>query len=104
MRRLMLIAGLTLGLGILVVFAAILYRIAGGADKVPLPTAWRPGDAVPVLSRADMGLPAGTRLMSSTSDGRRLILIFAQPDGGTSLVFVDLGTLKVAGRLDLGGQ
>ena len=44
MRRLMLIAGLTLGLGILVVFAAILYKIVHAGDKAPLATAWQPGE------------------------------------------------------------
>ena len=36
MRRLMLIAGLTLGLGILAVFGAILYKIVLDGDKAPL--------------------------------------------------------------------
>ena len=102
MRRLMLIAGLTLGLGILVVFAAILYKIVLTGDKAPL-TAWRPGDAVPTLARADMGLPAGAKLMSTSSDGKRLILAYEAPGGGQALVFIDLATLKVAGRLDLAG-
>ncbi len=102
MRRLMLIAGLTLGVGILAVFGAILYKIVLIGDKPPLTPAWRPGDAIPTLSRAAMGLPAGARLVSTASDGRRLILTYEQPDGGQSLVFIDLATLKVGGRLDLG--
>ena len=104
MRRLMLIAGLTLGLGILVVFAAILYKIVNAADKAPLPAAWRQGDAVPALGRAEMGLPAGARLVSTSSDGQRLILTFEQSGGGTSLVFIDIATLKVTGRLDVAGE
>ena len=104
MRRLMLIAGLTLGVGILAVFGAILYKIAGTSDKAPLAAAWQQGDAVPTLSRAEMGLPTGARLMSTTSDGRRLILTFEQSGGGTSLVFIDIATLKVTGRLDVAGQ
>lgn len=104
MRRLMLIAGLTLGVGILAVFVAILYRIAGSGDKAPSATAWRPGDAVPMLAHGDMGLAAGARLVSTASDGRRLILTYEQTGGGTALVFIDLATLKVTGRLDLSGQ
>jgi hypothetical protein len=103
MRRLMLIAGLTLGLGVLVVFAAIVYRIAGSGDKAALAPAWQPGEAVPTLALADIGLQRGARLVSTASDGRRLILTYERAAGGTSLVFVDLATLKVTGRLDLTG-
>ena len=103
MRRLMLIAGLTLGLGILAVFAAILYKIAIAGDKVAPPVAWQSGQAVPTLTTTDMGLPAGARLVSTSSDGRRLILTYERPGGGNALVFVDAATLKVTGRLDLGG-
>ena len=102
MRRLMLIAGLTLGLGILAVFAAILYKIAIAGDK-PAPIVWQVGQAVPTLTTADMGLPAGARLVSTASDGRRLILTYERPGGGNALVFIDAATLKVGGRLDLGG-
>ena len=104
MRRLMLIAGLTLGFGILAVFAAILYKTVLAGDKAPLPTAWQPGDPVPTLSYPNMGLPAGAKLISTASDGRRLILTYEAPDGGHALVFIDLGTLKVTGRLDLGAK
>ncbi len=102
MRRLMLIAGLTLGVGILAVFGAILYKIVLIGDKPP--TAWQQGDAVPTLARADMGLSPGARLVSTASDGRRLILTYARPGGGQSLVFIDVASLKVTGRLDLAGQ
>ena len=103
MRRLMLIAGLTLGLGILVVFAAILYKIAIAGDKAPLATAWRPGDAVPTAQPRRDGAAGRRRLVSTASDGRRLILTYDEPGGGSALVFIDLGTLKVSGRLDLSG-
>ncbi len=104
MRRLMLIGGLTLGVGLLAVFGAILYKIAVAGDKAPPATAWQPGEAVPALSAAEMGLPAGARLISTASDGRRLILTYEEPAGGHALVFIDLATLKVTGRLDLSGQ
>ena len=103
MRRLMLIAGLTLGLGIIVVFAAILYRITAATDREAVLVAWRPGDAIPTLSRADMGLPTGARLVFAASDGRRLILTYEYP-GGSALIFVDAATLKVTGRLNLAGE
>jgi hypothetical protein len=104
MRRLMLIAGLTLGVGILAVFGAILYKIVLAGDKAPPTAAWQKGDPVPTLSYPDMGLAAGARLVSTASDGRRLILTYEGTDGGSALVFIDLGTLKVTGRLDLKAQ
>lgn len=101
MRRLMLIAGLTLGVGMIAVFAAILYKIVLVGDKTPPATAWQPGDAIPALSNSELGVPAGARLVSTAADGRRLILTYEEP-GGHALVFIDLATLKVTGRLDLG--
>ncbi len=98
----MLIAGLTLGLGIFAVFAAILYKIVVAGDKT-VPVAWRPGEAVPVLSHADMGLPADARLVSTAVDGGRLVLTYAH-SGGDTLIFIDAATLKVTGRLDLSGN
>ncbi len=99
LSRLFLIAGLTLGLGIFAVFAAILYKIATG-DKPPM-TAWQPGQPIPVIALAGMGLQPGAELVSTTVDGRRLVLTYAQPDGRTALVFVDVQTLEVTGRLDV---
>ena len=65
LRRLMLIAGLTLGLGILAVLGAMLYRINGlGTTPKPIASA----AAVPV-DLAATGLPADARLISSALDG-----------------------------------
>ena len=104
LRRLMLVGGLTLALGIFAVFAVILYKIVHIPDKAPPAAAWQPGGAVPTLSRAEMGLPPGAKLIATSSDGQRLILTYEKPGGGQALVFVDLATLKVTGRLDLKGQ
>jgi type IV secretory pathway VirB10-like protein len=46
LQRLMLIAGSTLGLGILAVFLAIIYRITASDDKTPI----APGAEVPVVT------------------------------------------------------
>jgi hypothetical protein len=46
LQRLMLIAGSTLGLGILAVFLAIIYRITASDDKTPV----APGAEVPVVT------------------------------------------------------
>jgi hypothetical protein len=96
-RRLILIAGLTLGLGVFAVFAAILYRIAA-YDTTARPLA---ADApVPTLSAATLGLPAGARLVSTAADGGRVILTYEYP-GGHMLVFLDAGSLSVVRKLAL---
>ena len=100
--RLILIAGLTLGLGIFAVFGAILYKIVAAGDKAPA-AAWRPGEAVPTLGRAEMGLPADARLIATALDGRRVVLTYAH-GAGNALVFIDADTLRVTGRLDLAGE
>jgi hypothetical protein len=98
LSRLMLIAGLTLGLGIFAVFGAILYKIVSAGGKTD--AAWWPGDAVPTISKADMGLPADARLVSTAFDRNRLILTW-EYSGGNSLVFIDADTLKVLGKLEI---
>src|SRR5947209_12485455 len=82
LRRLILISGLTLGLGILAVFAAIIYRV--GALPAALPAA-APGQAV----RAAAGiLPAGAHLVGTSTDGSRVVLTYEHA-GGTTLITVD---------------
>ena len=65
----MLISGLTLGLGLLAVFMAILYRIftyqSAGA---PVPVV--EGAAIPTVTRSALGLPADARLVSTSLDAR----------------------------------
>ena len=62
LRRLMLIAGLTLGLGIFAVFAAILYRIVT-YDATSAPVA---ADSGPISLPA-LGLPADAGLVSTVT-------------------------------------
>ena len=91
LRRLILIAGLTLGLGLVAVFAAILYRV-GSLGAPPPPTG-------PVVGTAAT-IPAGARLMSMTASGDRIVLAY-EKDGATILVAVDPRSLAVTGRLDI---
>jgi hypothetical protein len=96
LRRLMLIAGLTLGVGILAVFGAMLYRInAIGTTAKPLAA----GAAVPV-DLAAAGLPADARLVSSALDGDRLALTY-EGVSGSEVLIVDVKSAVVVGRLIL---
>jgi hypothetical protein len=93
LRRLMLIAGLTLGLGLLAVFAAIVYRIGGLGQKGPA----APAEAARFVEAT---IPAGARLLSTTAAGDRIVLTYEHP-GGTILVVVDARNLAVVGRIEL---
>ncbi|MEO8669085.1 MAG: fimbrial protein [Bauldia sp.] len=93
LRRLLLIAGLTLGIGILAVFAGIIYRLSTFGDKAQ--------SAPPQATlAAEAAIPAGARLVSSNLDGNRIVLTYEHA-GGTTLILVDVRSLSIVGRLDL---
>jgi hypothetical protein len=96
LRRLMLIGGGTLAIGIAAVFAAILYKIAT-YDSTST-RAMAPDAAVPTLSLSALGLPADARLISTALDGNRLALTYAA-GGGTETVVVESPSGAVVGRL-----
>jgi hypothetical protein len=126
LQRLMLIAGLTLGVGILAVFLAIIYRIVAADDKAPVvaddrppepavveslpPVATEPpahaeaGSVAPGTSAAvlavEASIPADARLIASTVAGGRIALTYDH-FGGTIVIVIDPDSLQVVGRLDL---
>ncbi|HZP18612.1 MAG TPA: hypothetical protein VFB16_00255 [Bauldia sp.] len=94
LRRLMLIGGLTLGIGLLAVMGAIVYRLFAVTGGPPAPA---PNAAVLVGSAS---IPAGSRLVASAVDGNRAVLTYER-EGATAIVIVDLRSLTVTGRMDL---
>jgi hypothetical protein len=92
LRRLMLIAGLTLGVGILAVFVAIMYRLFVAPDKAPAR-----GDP-PLVATATV--PAGARLVSTAAANDRIVLTYEHA-AGTTLIIVDPRSGAVTGRLEL---
>jgi hypothetical protein len=95
LRRLVLIGGLTLGLGIFAVFGAILYRImASDATVRPI----KAGAEVPSVSLSALGLPAGARLISTALDGNAVAFTY-ETDGGTETIVVDARSGAVINRL-----
>lgn len=96
LRRLILISGLTLGLGVVAVFGAVIYRTFAAFPASPAAAAVSNGH----LSLADLGLPPDARLLSTATDGGRIVLTYAHSSGNT-LVFLDERTLAVIGRLEL---
>jgi hypothetical protein len=94
LSRLMLIAGLTLGLGVFAVFGAILYKIMAPANRPAPPTV--PADAAPRTVAAS--LPAGARLVSTALDGDRMALTY-EVDSGALVLVVDMRSGLVISRL-----
>jgi hypothetical protein len=93
LSRLMLIAGLTLGLGMFAVFGAILYKIMIPTNRLASAVA---ADAAPRVVAAS--LPAGARLASTALDGDRMALTY-DVEGGTLVLVVDLRSGLVVSRL-----
>lgn len=95
LRRLMMIAALTLGLGIFAVFAAIVYRLMS-SEPAP-PTAITADTATPTLSRSDLGVSEGATLVSSSLDGDQVALTYSE-ENGTIVVIFHLPSMSVTGR------
>ncbi|CAN5348104.1 hypothetical protein BH10PSE9_BH10PSE9_07880 [soil metagenome] len=93
----MLIAGLTLGLGMFAVFGAILYKITATGNRPAPPVAT--ADAAPRAVAAS--LPAGARLVSTALDGERIALTYEVEDG-TLVLVVDLRSGVVISKLTVG--
>ena len=95
LRRLMLIAGLTLGLGIFAVFAAILYRIVTyDATSAPAMIGHVP------ISLPALGLPADAGLVSTSLDGNHLALTYETADG-TEIIVIDTRSGVVMNRVKI---
>jgi hypothetical protein len=95
LRRLVLIGGLTLGLGIFAVFGAILYRImASDATTRPIEA----GAKVPSVDLTALGLPVDARLVSTAID-RNAVAFTYETGGGTETIVVDARTGAVINRL-----
>lgn len=84
-RRMMLIAGLTTGLGIAAVFVAIGYRLFRGEGSVA---------ATDLTER----LPKGARILSTGVAGDRLVVTL-DVAGITEIRTFDIRNLKPSGRL-----
>ena len=92
LRRLMFIGGGTLGLGILAVLFAIIYRIATPeTTPPPAPTSASGTTNVTVPSAASLGLPPDAKLVSTALDGNRLAVTYDIGTGAETVV-VDTGS------------
>lgn len=93
LTRLLLYSGGIMVLGLVAVFAAILYRVNRPEARPTL------DPAKPALIET-VALPAGGRVIASRLDGTTLVLTAEHP-GGTTVLLVDALSLKVLRRLEL---
>jgi hypothetical protein len=92
MVRLLFVSGGIMLLGLIAVFASIVYKLN---ERAPDASAGFPA-ASPV--EAEIALPAGHRIVSTALDGERALLTLAAPDGSTSLLLIDLTSGAVLAR------
>ncbi len=93
----MLVSLSTLAIGILAVFAAILYRIATANSSTAV------GHTVEIPA-GDLNLPAGARLIATALDGSRLAYTYDVGGDGTLTLIVDVRSGAVIGRVELGAE
>ena len=93
--RLLMVSGGVMMLGLIAVFAAIVYKV--GAEG-PAARPEQPGlsAAAPVDGR--IVLPTGYRLAGTSLDGERALLTLEGPEGASLLLVVDLRTGAVLAR------
>jgi glycosyltransferase A (GT-A) superfamily protein (DUF2064 family) len=89
LARLLMISGGFMVLGLIAVFAAILYRLGGGVEAFP-------PDAV----EASLPIPPEAQLLAADLDGGRALLTLQTRDGPL-LILMDLSTGRIAGRYTL---
>jgi hypothetical protein len=95
LRAMVLIAGLTLGLGVIAVLLAVIYRIVTLEDNPAGPLAAGAGPAAVDLD--GLGLPSGAEVVSTALDGDRLAVTFKA--GGEFVILVlDASDMSVISR------
>ena len=93
MARLLLVSGGIMVLGLIAVFAALVYKLGllgdvnGGRTGAPV--------------QAALAVPIGSRLVSTALDGDHALLQIEAADGTTALLLVDLASGQVLGRYAL---
>jgi hypothetical protein len=96
MVRLLFVSGGIMLLGLVAVFAAIVYKVSERGHRPDFSA------AAPVSAR--LAVPAGTHVVAAALDGDRALLTLAAPDGATSLLLVDLTTGAILGRYGIGSE
>jgi hypothetical protein len=85
--RLLFVSGGIMVLGLIAVFAAIVYKIGERGRELQPPAGGFSAEAPAV---GDIAVPPGYRLIGATLDGDRALLSLEGPDGAQLLLLVDL--------------
>jgi hypothetical protein len=93
--RLLFVSGGIMMLGLIAVFATIVYKVTARGEG-----AGRISTASPV--EANIAIPLGYKILTTALDGDRALLTLAAPDGSTSLLLVDLSSGAALGRYGVG--
>lgn len=93
----MIIGISTLGIGVLAVLVAIIYRFYI-ADSSDLGTLTQPATITGEITAESVGLGPGAELIQQELDGNRLMLIFQEGTDRITII-VDTNTMTVVGRL-----
>jgi hypothetical protein len=96
MARLVVVSGGIMMLGLIAVFAAIVYKL-GMLGDAAAPSGERLAAGI---VEAGIEVPAGARLVGADLDGDRALLS-VETEGASTLVLVDLATGNVLGRYAL---
>jgi len=89
--RLLFISGGIMMLGLIAVFAGIVYKLNNPGPEAARLSAERPVEAA-------IAIPPGARIVSTALDGDRALITLTHADGTSSLVLVELRSGQVLGR------
>jgi hypothetical protein len=98
--RLLFVSGGIMMLGLIAVFAAIVYKL-GALGPAEDDGSGSGVEAAGAPIEARIALPAGARIVASDLDGDRALLTVEAADGATSLLLVDLAAGEIVGRYAL---
>lgn len=87
--RLLLVSGGIMMLGLIAVFAAIVYKVGESGRGAQAPAARLSAEAP---AEGAIAVPPGHRLIAAALDGDRALLTLEAPDGSATLLLIDLAT------------
>jgi hypothetical protein len=87
--RLLFVSGGIMMLGLIAVFAAIVYKLGDGRGAPQSPAGRLSAEAP---AEGAIAVPPGYRLIGAALDGDRALLSLEAPDGTSTLLVVDLAT------------